>query len=224
MMRRSIGTTLLVRGLKSPIGRRVLASGLRGLAAALDRRANHRPDRWKGLVLGAAGGAAGTAAMGAFMQAAASLISRRAIEQTEAQQPARPHPLDDISLVGKNYQPDEGSTAAMGRIVYQAMAGHPPEAPETKTTMSELVHWSFGTSMGALYGVVRGRVPLPDVAGGTVFGVCVWLFASELMVPLLGLSPGPTQTPLGSHANHAAGHVMYGVVTAATTQTLHRLL
>jgi hypothetical protein len=196
---------------------------LRFAQSFVDRFIHQRkPNRWKGLVLGAAGGAAGTLAMGYFLQAMASLSGSS--DSGESSNSARAwHALDDISLLGKHYHDDESSTAALGRIIYQTLAGKEPEQ-ETKTAMSQIVHWSFGTSMGALYGAIRGHAGIPDATGGALFGSAVWLFASELMIPLLGLSSGPTTSPAQAHANYLGGHIVYGVTTATVTQLLHRIL
>lgn len=183
-----------------------------------------KPNRWKGLVLGAVGGAIGTLAMGYYFQTTSSLMSNEESKQStedggnnSSQEP------ELISVVGKHYQDDESSTAALGRIVYQTLTGKPPES-QTKTAMSQIIHWSFGAANGALYGAVRANAGIPDVAGGAFFGANVWLWASTLMVPLLGLSPSPTTTPTQQHVNYLGGHIVYGITTAAVTQTLYRML
>ncbi len=185
----------------------------------------NKPNRWKGLVLGAAGGAAGTLAMGYYFKAMSSLSSNDSSESSDelSDSSSEWHALDDISLVGKNYQDDESSTAALGRIIYQTLAGQEP-GTETKTAMSQIVHWSFGAANGALYGAVRGQAGMLDVTGGAIFGACVWLFDSNLMVPLLGLSSGPTSTPSKQHASQLGAHIVYGMTAATTTQLLRRVL
>jgi hypothetical protein len=184
----------------------------------------HRRNRWRGLVLGAAGGAAGTMAMGLYFKALPALAAGedQPGDDSTAQENGS-HAFDDISLVGKHYQDGEGSTVAVGRLAYQTVVGRAPEAQETKTVLSEAVHWSFGTSMGALYGMLRDRAGWPDLGGGLAFGAGVWLFASELLLPLLGLAPGPTATPAQRHAKEFGAHLVYGAVVAAVTQALQRL-
>lgn len=181
-------------------------------------------NRWKGLVLGAVGGAVGTLAMGYYFKALAALPSCNGTGDSSEHADFPLHGLDDISLVGRHYHEGEGSTAALGRIAYQTLAHRPPESQEIKTVLSQLVHWNFGMGMGSLYGAIRGRAAVPDTTGGLIFGVSVWLFASELLVPLLGLSPGPTTSPPSQHAKEFGAHIVYGVVTAATTQVLQRMV
>jgi hypothetical protein len=174
---------------------------------------------WKGLVLGALGGAAGTLAMNAFM--------KKATKWTDNPQQSKQEESADeaaaFSIAGKKFEEGESSTETVGRLAYRAVAGEEPRTEETRQTLSQEVHWAFGIAMGALYGGVRGRGPLPDTLGGALFGSSVWLLASELALPLLGLSPGPAATSGRKHAQHFAAHLVYGTVTAATTQGLHRL-
>jgi hypothetical protein len=129
--------------------------------------------------------------------------------------------LDSISLVGKHYKEGETSTAAMGRIAYRLLTGKEPSAAETQETLSYLVHWFYGMLMGGLYGAVRGGVKFPDLVGGLVYATGLWLVGDELVVPLLGLQPGPTAGSLVQHFNRLAAHLLYGAVLAMTTQALY---
>ncbi len=179
---------------------------------------------WKGLVLGAVGGAAGTLAMGYYFKAISHLPEVDIEADIRPLTDPLPHSLDNVSLVGTQYKAEEGSTAALGRIIYQALAHQEPDTQETKALLSQLVHWNFGMSMGSLYGMLRGQSSFPDIGGGMLFGSSVWLFGSEMMVPLLGLSPGPAASPVAQHAKEFGAHLVYGAVAAATTQLLQRIL
>ncbi|MGI8587470.1 MAG: hypothetical protein ACR2M0_07245 [Chloroflexia bacterium] len=182
---------------------------------------NQEPNRWKGFILGLAGGAAGTFAMGYYWQA---LVAMMGSDPRKAKSTAGPQTLDDISLIGKHYEPGEGSTAAIGRILYQTASGKEPKK-ETKATLSTLVHWGYGSLIGGIYGAARGgEAGLVDPAGGAAYGTGVWLFGSEMGVPMLGLAPGPTTQPAPSHAYALGAHWVYGIVVAAVTQLLYKLL
>lgn len=180
----------------------------------------YRTNRWKGLVLGAVGGVAGTVAMGYYWQAATALAGQDPREETSDDGPGA---LDSISLVGKQHRDDESSTSALGRIGYQKLAGAEP-SEEAKTTLSNVVHYSYGALTGGLYGALRGAGPLLDLRGGALFGTGLWLFGDELGVSLLGLAEGPTTYPPGQHAHRFGAHVAYGLGVAATTRLLHRLV
>lgn len=185
-----------------------------------------RYNPWRGAILGAIGGMSGTLAMGYYFKVITKLSQNenQGGSDTGTADENQSHALDDISLIGQHYREGESSTVTMGRIIYRTIAGYEPKAQETRTTLSELVHWSFGTTMGALYGVIREDTPPLDLAGGMVFGAGVWFFASELMLPLLGLAPGPTTEPAVQHAQELGAHLVYGAVVATTTRTLAGLL
>jgi hypothetical protein len=181
------------------------------------------PNRWQGLVLGTIGGLAGTLAMGWYFRATSALMQDAQEQQDDSVEDA-PGALDDVALIGPFYEEGEGSTETVGRLAYQLVTGRNPRAKETKTMLSELTHWSFGASMGGLYGASRSDADAPDVLGGLAFGSGVWLFASEISLPLLGFAPGPTAQPAAKHALEFGAHLVYGATTAATTHALRWLV
>jgi hypothetical protein len=78
-----------------------------------------------------------------------------------------------------------------------------------------LVHYAFGTAMGALYGITAEMSPRPvrrhAVLSGLTFGSSLFISADELAVPKLGLSKG--DAPLSSHIYALASHLVYGLMT-----------
>lgn len=174
-------------------------------------------DAVKSVLLGALGGAAGTLAMRLYWSAATALAGEDPRARTLE---GPPHALDEVGVAGQQYEAEEGSTAAAGRIAYEAATGEEPGA-EAKTQLSYGIHWGYGLAMGSLYGLVRGRADGLDAGGGLAFGAALWLLGDELMVPLLGLSAGPTAYPPSQHAHRLGAHAVYGLTMAATTQVLH---
>ncbi|GIV96116.1 MAG: hypothetical protein KatS3mg057_0773 [Herpetosiphonaceae bacterium] len=170
-------------------------------------------------MLGFAGGAAGTLAMRAYWRAVTALKGRDPRKETTRGE----HALDEIAVVGRQHQPGESSTAAAGRIGYETLTDTEPQAKETKTILSYLVHWAYGSLQGGVYGAVRGRAPLPDVPGGIAFGTALWILGDEVAVPLLGLSEGPTAFPLNQHIHRFGAHMAYGLSATTVTQLLYRL-
>ncbi len=181
----------------------------------------HERNRWKGFILGALGSATGVIAMRYYWKAASALASGDPRKQGDDREP---HTLDSIAVIGKHREEGESSTAAMGRIAYQLIAGKEPESQETRTTLSYVTHWVYSMLMGGIYGVVRGKVDAPDVRGGLALGTGVWLFGDELATPLLGLAVGPTAYPLSMHAHAFGAHVAYGLASSAATQLLYRVV
>jgi hypothetical protein len=180
----------------------------------------HGPNRWQGFVVGIAGGAVGTVVMGGYWKAVTALAGTDPRAQTRA---GGPHPLDDISLVGRHHGEEESSTAAMGRIAYRGIAGQDPSSDETKSLLSYLVHYGYGSLQGGVYGALSDGGGGREVSEGAAFGTGMWLLGDELAVSLLGLADGPGKYPLGQHAARWGAHVAYGLAAAATTATLRRL-
>jgi hypothetical protein len=188
----------------------------------------HKTNYWQGFVVGILGGAAGLTSMALYWRYAAPRLEQAVSGQAESDQAPETEtpagPLDDVSIPGQLYQGDESSTAALGRLIYTGMTGRPPRAKETKSMLSELVHWSYGLVQGGLYGATRARAGGLDLEGGVVYAGLLWLIGDELAVPLLGLQGGPTAARPVDHLNRLGAHLAYGVATAAVTQTLKHVL
>ena len=179
------------------------------------------PNRWKGFVLGVAGGAVGTVAMGGYWSALTAILGSDPRMETlddgiEA--------LEDVSLVGQQHTEDEGSTAAMGRIAYEQIAGEPPRSEETKSLLSYEVHYGYGAAQGGLYGAVTGGRGSRDVSDGVLFGTALWLLGDEGLISLMGLANGPGNYPLKQHVSRWGAHVVYGLVTAIAVKVLRKAL
>jgi uncharacterized membrane protein YagU involved in acid resistance len=177
-------------------------------------------NRWKGLVLGIAGGAAGALAMSAYWQLATQ-IEGKDPRKTDVNSP--PDTLDSISLLGNNHRPGESSTAALGRVLYTAVTGSEP-SDEMKNALSYALHWLFSTGFGAAYGFLRPRADAPDLVGGVALGTTVFLMGDELAMPAMGFADGPTAYPLSLHLHSFGAHLAYGIASAAVTQALHQVI
>jgi len=87
-----------------------------------------------------------------------------------------------------------------------------------------VIHYTFGTLVGALYGAyVDGREG-HGVAAGMALGTTLWLTADEIAMPLLGLSQPTTRRPLEMHLQSLAAHLVYGVTAEAVRQPVHARL
>ena len=182
-------------------------------------RRSKRPNRWKGALLGAAGGVAGTIVMAGYWKALTAMTGR---DLRKARNP-RQGSLGNIAVVPSPMEEGESSTETVGRIVYDNLAGISPRSRETRKLLSRLVHWAYGIVQGGIYGAVRGREKPPDLAGAGVFGTALW-GVSEVGLPVLGLGKGPTAHPLEHHAASLGAHLVYGLTTASAVQLLRRWL
>jgi hypothetical protein len=91
---------------------------------------------------------------------------------------------------------------------------------DQRTKYGEGIHWALGITAGALYGVLRERLPNRPLARGLAFGTAFWLLVDEGATPALGLTSGPGAFPWQTHARGAAGHLVFGAVTDATLDLL----
>ena len=178
----------------------------------------------KNLLLGAAGAVVGVCAMDAYFK----LLKRRSSRSgdnagEEARSEESRHALDDISIAGIKKREKEPATATLGRLGYHAVKGRDPDR-ETSRRLSTAIHWAYGVAVGGLYGLLRGddRAAL-DIPAGLGYGAALWLIGDEVMVPVLGLSEGPTAHAPADHLKALGAHLVYGVATSATTQALHRV-
>ena len=170
---------------------------------------------WKGWTLGLIGGAAGVAAMDAFMSRSGKFFE----EWAPAEAP-RQH--DDVSLVGRQSHDDESPTAAVGRLLFEKVMGREPRSEETKEFLSTLVHWTYGIKVGGFYGALR-RHRGPDVSGGLAYGAALWAIGDEGAVPLFGLAEGPRGQSPAMHLKSLAGHFVYGLAMATATGLLKNI-
>ena len=98
-----------------------------------------------GILTGLAGGAVGTLAMGQYWTKIAPLVQPQS-------PPPEPGPdRHSIAPLGQLHRPGESSTAALGRLGYEALKGKPPRSDRLKSELSEGVHWSMGVMSGALF-------------------------------------------------------------------------
>jgi hypothetical protein len=188
------------------------------------QRDRHEPNRWKDFIIGVLGSIAGLIAMRLYWQYVAPQIAgKEPSKQPRDNEESEPQPLDDISFIGRQYRAGESSTAAIGRLAYREIAGKEPRAYETKTILSNLVHWIYGLLQGGLYGVMSNFLKIPDPVAGLMYGAGLWFFGDELAVPMLGLQGGPTDVSADQHLNRLGAHLAYGLATAVTTHVLHRI-
>jgi hypothetical protein len=89
-----------------------------------------------------------------------------------------------------------------------------------KETGATVVHYVYGTVWGAAFGILGPRLPIPPIATGALLGAGLWLVSDELLLPLLRLSRAPWKYPVSFHGKALAGHLLYGLVTDATSRGL----
>jgi uncharacterized membrane protein YagU involved in acid resistance len=97
-----------------------------------------------------------------------------------------------------------------------------------KKKAGNLVHYVFGTSMGAMYGLLRETAPntvqhMNSTVSGAGYGTLVFLGAHHIVVPALKLGSNPLSEPVPDQISEYLAHLVYGVGTSLTYTTIRRL-
>lgn len=83
-------------------------------------------------------------------------------------------------------------------------------------------HFGFGTTAGAVYGLLRPLLPRSPALAGTLFGSAVWALFYTKILPDLGLYPPPRQDRATRTATMIAAHLVFGGATAFAFRALAR--
>lgn len=153
-------------------------------------RRNRRPELWKGIAAGLAGGLAGSWAMGVFHQ----MVSNRSGQGRE-----------------------EDSTVKAASAVSESVLRHRLTDGEKKWA-GPAVHYAFGAVMGGIYGGLAERIPGAHPALGAPFGAAVYGGAHAGAVPALGLSKPLTRSSVREEAPEFAAHLVYGLTVGVVSR------
>lgn len=120
-------------------------------------------------------------------------------------------------------QDSEDSTVKLADRLVQFITGQP--LPEDKKKLGGvLVHTSFGALMGGLYGAAVELDSRARAGYGTAFGAALFLGASEIGVPAVGLSQAPWKTPLSKHVQECLAHLVYGAAAEGARRVIRRVV
>jgi len=95
---------------------------------------------------------------------------------------------------------------------------------EARATAGPIVHYAFGSGVGAAYGALAELAPHATAVWGLPFGAALWFGADEVAVPALGLSGPPREYPPAIHLSALAAHLVYGFTTDAVRRLLRLAL
>lgn len=171
----------------------------------------------RGMLAGIFGGLVGTIVMTQFQNAwsgVSNALKNSDSEEKGVQQRERQQPQQD--------EKEDTTMKAAGKIA--EAAGH-QLSHEQKKALGPVVHYSFGTLQGGLYGAVTELIGRPGgLFDGLIFGAALFVIADEIAVPALGFSPKPSESLLSSHLYALASHLVYGVTTEITRNGLRSRL
>jgi putative membrane protein len=181
----------------------------------------NKPDLWKGLAAGLAGGLAASWTMNQF-QAAWSKAAE-GFEKPHGAQSMQPSEGEKPGESGQDKEQQDDATVKAARAISEGIFGHELKEDE-KRPAGAAVHYAFGTATGGLYGAVAELAPEVTAGAGLPFGAAFWLVADETAVPLLGLSKPPTEYPVSTHVYAFASHLVYGLTAELVRRSLRKAL
>ena len=108
-------------------------------------------------------------------------------------------------------------------LLAQRVVGHPLDKRQ-QILAEQSIHYVFGGSTGAIYGVAAEFAPIVTRGYGAAFGIVLQLFTHETLVPAAGLDvPAPKQ-PAREHLSELFTHILYGVSTELVRRFVRRKL
>lgn len=152
--------------------------------------------------LGAIGGLVGTVVMG---KVASALYAREPEEKRAREEQLRKEP--PFMVLAE-------------RLIEQAGL---EVTDERKQRVGTALHWGYGATWGAFYGIVRRRAPALSRAWGIPFGIAFALVGDELMNSVMGLAAPPTEFPIDAHVRGLVAHVGFTVAADRTVRALETL-
>jgi putative membrane protein len=164
----------------------------------------------RGAAAGALGGLVASWVMNEFIAGA--------IKAQEAFKPSEQKAQEQSQKAQNEEQSEDSTMKVADRVAWLATGRHLSQ--EGKQQGGPIVHYAFGTLMGALYGTLAELSDTAKAGTGSAFGTALFIGADEVMVPALGLGKFPTEEPVGSQLTHLAAHIVYGT----TTELVRRLV
>jgi putative membrane protein len=177
---------------------------------------------WKGLAAGMAGGLVASWIMNQFQ--AAWTEETEGFEKPHGAQSGQPSEGDhEAEPSPQRKEREDDATVRTARAISENVFGHKLEEHE-KRSAGAAVHYAFGVASGGLYGAIAEYVPKVTTAAGLPFGAVFWVLADETVVPLLGLSKGPSGYRLPTHLYALSSHLVYGVTAEVTRRAVRAAL
>ena len=170
----------------------------------------------RSLLAGAAGGAAGSAAMVAFnhVLGATGVAPEDRMRKPEHRADALPNDTDGTIA-------DEPATQQAAARAAELIDGR-ALTDEERQAGGAMLHLAFGAAAGALYAALASQSSRITAGGGIPFGIGLFLVAGEIGVPAAGLSRRPSSYAPSRHLAALASHVVYGLTLECVRRGLSR--
>jgi hypothetical protein len=181
-----------------------------------DRDLQQKPSVWRGVCAGAAGGLAGCFGMD-LVSRLWTLASRGEItsrEESLVQQGGRPEVEAAKKAALSAGDPGAVATTAIADRVAEAQGR--PLSPKERTRGGQILHYSYGATMGALYGAGVEYFPSLRSQHGVLYGLLLWIAGVQVALPIAGLTAAPARYSSGEHVFSVASHAVFGLVAETT--------
>ena len=114
---------------------------------------------------------------------------------------------------------ERGSSSAPADAAGKVL-GVQPRDPDGQARFSTVVHWGYGTSWGAVRGLLHAAGF--DGAGATALHFAAIWGGAQAMLPALDVAPPPWKSPPEEIAIDAFHHAVYAVATGIAFAALER--
>lgn len=118
---------------------------------------------------------------------------------------------------------EEPATVKAADRVAVAVTGS-PVPPARRDQAGEIVHYTTGAGVGAVYGALSEVAPLLTFGFGAAYGGAVAIGLDDTLVPKLGLAKSAAETPPSVHAYSLASHLVYGLTLEGARRIIRVLL
>lgn len=143
------------------------------------------------------GALAGAAAVWLMDLVTKAMLDAQPREVTEREEAARPN--------GK---------PALANLVERLEAEYDVElSEEQRDSLIQLIHGGLGVFPGAIYGLLRSRVPMLGAGNGALYGLLLYVVNDEFLNTRLGLAGPFSAYPIETHLRGLIGHLVLGVAT-----------
>ena len=85
---------------------------------------------------------------------------------------------------------------------------------KSTSTWGRLVHFTYGSLWGLLYGILQTRRARRPLVAGTSHGILMWALGPGTLATSMKLVPAPSQAPRKQTAISVATHLIYGLALA----------
>jgi putative membrane protein len=170
-----------------------------------------------GVIAGAVGGLVASWAMNVFIERAGAKL-QHAVESDEERRQA------EMKQAMQSDDGKEDATMKTADVLVETVTGGQHLTYEQKKVGGPIVHYVFGTLMGALYGAAAEYSHVVRSGNGTLFGAALFTGADLVAVPALNLSSASGDEPVSSLATPYAAHLVYGVTTEVVRRMVRGVL